>query len=925
MSLKEVVQKKFWKIGTNVFSYLNNFDGILNKNPYSKNFEIYNFSLIDKETKKVIIESNSGATFSQKIRSLCFLGIFRIQKNENIYLLDNKKQEFYNKDNIFIFNYNENEEKNKFQKIKNFLKTEYKKINEDQKYFSPKVSFYFSLAFSLVLFKNFEKNKQKLKKILNELNLKEEYINYFKNEELIKLFLEDLEFFEIIKKYLEKEQCNIQNFSENFENQIEIMDNWNENINKLKSVISKENIDDYQINNKELNTELFNVKKLFSHIYWNKEKRIYIPLFQRKFSWTKNILVSFLNDIKNTKNYIYIGSLILSKKRSFGSDWNLIDGQQRLSAIFIIFTTFCIYFEEKMGLKNITDIIKKEYFKFTRIFSKRHEATDTKSILSEYFTRIKGTNDYNGFQNLLSLEEMNNKESKIFKTINIITNWFVYNLDSQEKASKFLKNFLENLYFTFVNLSNINEFSFFEKINTRQKPLNTLELIKNKLLYEYDEEINDLSAEEEFQKEFEEKIIFPFSQNLNDDAKIKELTEFLWYINFSYTKDEELDLIDTNYEDDINLKLYDKFWIFIKEKFIFSNEGKKIHFKDCIQKISDEINLFFEIKNKDKYLENEKRFNFISCFIYTIVNENKRVYIPLIATILKKALKEKIYDFKTSLKNDSTKKVIKECLEAIQSYEIKRLLLEDKGQSLSTKLFRVLNNLKKNDFILNPKKILEELKKNDKSENKMNNFDLKELWNKIAYKPLKRKEQTILLFIVEWYLSKNDWQIVTFKENKNKITIEHIIPQNLNLYKKDEKLNNEEIQEYINFIGNTIFLTQKNNSKISNKLFKEKRFKYNEFAKSYNSSLKMLNGLNGEIEKNQIFNEIKDLIEQYNQNKSENQRWIIDEEKIKKTFTSLKILDDNKEEFTIEDIKLRSEAIAWIICLSLNEKKWKNY
>ena len=66
------------------------------------------------------------------------------------------------------------------------------------------------------------------------------------------------------------------------------------------------------------------------------DKPYIIPLYQRAFAWEEKQLIQLLEDIKDSctgsKKY-YIGSLIVADKESY---FEVIDGQQRLTALFIL-------------------------------------------------------------------------------------------------------------------------------------------------------------------------------------------------------------------------------------------------------------------------------------------------------------------------------------------------------------------------------------------------------------------------------------------------------------------------------------------------------------------------------------------------------------------------------------------------------------
>ena len=62
----------------------------------------------------------------------------------------------------------------------------------------------------------------------------------------------------------------------------------------------------------------------------------FIPAYQRGYRWTKDDVRKLLNDISESKAPHYSLQPIVVKKRGNG-DWELIDGQQRLTTLWLIF------------------------------------------------------------------------------------------------------------------------------------------------------------------------------------------------------------------------------------------------------------------------------------------------------------------------------------------------------------------------------------------------------------------------------------------------------------------------------------------------------------------------------------------------------------------------------------------------------------
>ena len=70
----------------------------------------------------------------------------------------------------------------------------------------------------------------------------------------------------------------------------------------------------------------------------NAKEKFYIPSYQRGYRWTEQQVLDLLNDIlefRNKNSGFYCLQPVVVKKLSNGY-WELLDGQQRLTTLFII-------------------------------------------------------------------------------------------------------------------------------------------------------------------------------------------------------------------------------------------------------------------------------------------------------------------------------------------------------------------------------------------------------------------------------------------------------------------------------------------------------------------------------------------------------------------------------------------------------------
>ena len=64
--------------------------------------------------------------------------------------------------------------------------------------------------------------------------------------------------------------------------------------------------------------------------------KIIIPIYQRNYAWEKDEIEQLLTDIYDSKERYYLGSLIVDEIAP--NTFSVIDGQQRLTTLFLLLT-----------------------------------------------------------------------------------------------------------------------------------------------------------------------------------------------------------------------------------------------------------------------------------------------------------------------------------------------------------------------------------------------------------------------------------------------------------------------------------------------------------------------------------------------------------------------------------------------------------
>lgn len=196
-------------------------------------------------------------------------------------------------------------------------------------------------------------------------------------------------------------------------------------------------------------------------------KIIKIPYFQREYVWEEREINLLINDIiqyANNKNEYFIGPIIMQNK---GSSKLLIDGQQRLTTFILI---LCALKELEPNLDKINEINAL----FDNISFESYNINDKKQLI-----------------NIIKNNNQVNKDSKYFKNYMSIKN----NLMDIKIDLNIFYNNLKNLICSFIIFeNNINENVVFAKINSTGKRLTAFDMVKNQLLSIYSNYLNEQGA-----------------------------------------------------------------------------------------------------------------------------------------------------------------------------------------------------------------------------------------------------------------------------------------------------------------------------------------------------------------------------------------------------------------------------------------------
>ncbi len=193
---------------------------------------------------------------------------------------------------------------------------------------------------------------------------------------------------------------------------------------------------------------------------FNLEKTVFrIPLYQRPYNWEDIEVEQLLMDLENSSENYFVGNIVLSQAETKGDSviYDVIDGQQRLTTLFLIST--------------LTE--KNKFSKLNILYEIRE---NDQSFLEEL--RVK-----KGKYEECSKELNSNKQFII--NINAINRF----LNKHENKHEYLNELLEKVQLVFTKLPKKTDITkYFEIMNNRGRQLEKHQILKAKFLKGIDKE-----------------------------------------------------------------------------------------------------------------------------------------------------------------------------------------------------------------------------------------------------------------------------------------------------------------------------------------------------------------------------------------------------------------------------------------------------
>lgn len=221
------------------------------------------------------------------------------------------------------------------------------------------------------------------------------------------------------------------------------------------------------------------LQKIFSQDFW-----FVIPEYQRSYVWQKDNVTELLDDLffayKNKPdNEYFLGSLVLKRtdNQEF-SEYEVLDGQQRLSTFFMIIAVMRDLLEDKDYKDTLKEMIYQKENKLKKIPSRQRITYQIRDKVEEFIREFIIAD--NGTLNESSLKEELEKDNiSISNMANAILT-IREELKEKSDLEGFAGFLLNNALFIYVSTDNTEDaFRLFTILNDRGIPLTSADILKS--------------------------------------------------------------------------------------------------------------------------------------------------------------------------------------------------------------------------------------------------------------------------------------------------------------------------------------------------------------------------------------------------------------------------------------------------------------
>ena len=507
-------------------------------------------------------------------------------------------------------------------------------------------------------------------------------------------------------------------------------------------------------------------QKLYS--LFQEDMEYTIPDYQRPYTWNTDQASQLYDDIyesyeRDDAQY-FIGSLVLIKNATQKDHYEIVDGQQRLTTISLLFAAFLSRLKGKDAYRDAQKLI--QYY------------NEAEEVWGDYRIRVR-EKDKIFYEALLSCDGNitvsgeNEAQEKMLQNYSV----FVNNLNKLDDTTLAKLRVFIKTKVCLVKVATDNfesAFRLFNVLNARGIPLSNSDLVKNHLFSKSpDNERADVTSAWEY---------------IEETIKISKMDQFFSHLRTAYIGDQLRKTLRDEINDIIDLKIKKN----QEKKSKESDANKKQKMKIAVPVIAE-----FK-KSADDYL------NILECNLGNA--KCKRIVFSLTQLFFV----EWIAPLLAFLRNESYSSCLEEFLEKFERVAYQcwiRGISKGKRNQIFYNIIKAINENKPVEELFNHFK-----------ENYTDNDELRSCLDSDLYG---RPYAKAILFRIENNAFNLDGTVE--KTFRGVISIEHIMPQTLGADWEDQAIPEEDHKQWRHKLGNLTLLSGAKNSAASNKAFLVKK------------------------------------------------------------------------------------------------------
>lgn len=559
------------------------------------------------------------------------------------------------------------------------------------------------------------------------------------------------------------------------------------------------------------NTTLLTGKKYIKDIF-NPEQFYNIPEYQRPYVWGDEQILALLDDISkamesdNKKEY-FLGCMIWNtkkKKDKNGIEYecqDILDGQQRFITLFLLHGVLRDLSIDTDLKNDVQKRLVQEANKFSNIPSRNRiefEIREDKDFLDSYIIKREGTDRESEILNILESNLYSYSIKNMAKGILTMRKWWASKLGEPIVADLYLAEFYTYLSTKVLALylatpNNLDDaYNLFTVLNSRGLQLQVSDILRAQNLRQIDDDdLRRLYASQ--WSDFENAISAPY----------KGFDDFLWSLVF----------IKMKYRSDENKSLTKAFDFMFKRGLL--NKGTETF--DFVGKYVNHYEAITNGSISDPYAPNVfSNLNFILTSVF-----GSQYLAPLM--FYRECFGEhRIVEFMIKIDNLFS---ISWLLGRRQSQTRIFVILRKMGTYYDSVKSDEITIQQATESLLNDSCLAYDFYDENYSTEKpidINEFYHlldKEKWG--SFSGTRVNKTRYLLLKLDLLITSTNTQL---QYNKESSSIEHLMPQNIRGTKWF--INEDNHKEWVHRLGNLVLIDKNKNSSLSNKVYSDKRGKY---------------------------------------------------------------------------------------------------